>query len=153
MKKLIKVGSCIALCMAVLSLSAFMANTVLTGLAIQNSTIDSTTIGATTPSTLAGTFPASSTVKIFQTTGTSCTTGGVAGNQCTTSAITFPGPAWVDTGYIGGCWTEGPSTGSPVIQGISGGADKTTTTFKISVMEVGSVASAYNTANCIFFHP
>jgi len=153
--KAIKIASCVVLLFIA---TAFAAFTTITSIALVNSTIDSTPIGATTPSTGAFTSlivntsipTTSSAVKIFQSSGTSCTTSGTAGNVCTSSSISIPGPAFADTGYFGGCETEGANTGSPVIQGL---ASKTTNTIQVGVLQGGSVASSYGTIDCWLFHP
>src|SRR6185312_13629689 len=89
-----------------------------TGAAIVNSTINSTTIGATTPSTVAATSLTSSTSAQFNGsllnngTGfkhirvTSCTTAsGSDVNFCNTT-VTWPTPAFPDTNYTYGCSSD-----------------------------------------------
>lgn len=81
--------------------------------------------------------------------GTSCTTPGAQGSQCTTGLISLPGPAFPDTNYTLVCVPDGPATGSPVIQGVGG---KNPSSFTLAVLQVGTAASSYGAADCIAIH-
>ena len=81
--------------------------------------------------------------------GTSCTTPGTQGSECTTGSIALPGPAFPDANYTIVCVLEGPSTGSPVIQGI---ASRSPSSFTLGVLQVGTAASSYGAADCIAVH-
>lgn len=81
--------------------------------------------------------------------GTSCSTPGGQGSQCTTSLISLPGPAFPDTNYTLVCVLDGPATGTPVIQGIGG---KNASSFTLSVVQVGTAVSSYGQADCIAIH-
>src|SRR6185369_11765369 len=77
-----------------------------------NSTIDSTTIGATTPSSAVvtqlgvntGISQSGTGAKHFR--GTSCTTAASAGATCPTT-VTWPGGAFANTNYTYVCFTNG----------------------------------------------
>lgn len=133
----------------------------LTGAAIVNSTINSTTIGATTPSTGAFTTFSSSTSSVFNgsitNTGTgikhvrvaSCTTAASANAFCNTT-VTWPAPAFPDTNYTYGC--SGDGNGAAMVQGTASGS-KTASTFIAVVLNTpGNSLASSVTLNCWAFH-
>lgn len=156
---------------ACLTTLLWAANTVLTGVALKNSTVDSTTLGATTPSsgafttltsnagaTVSGGFIVNSGIqsgtgfKHFRVTGGSCTTSGTQGSTCQTPSISLPGTAYADTNYTITCMEDGfiaVNTGTPTVIGTG---TKTTSSFTLVVAQVGAVAAAYGAIDCVSAH-
>lgn len=162
-------------CLATLLLWA--ANTTLTQVTLKNSTVDSSPVGSITPSSGAFTTLSSSgaftpsggtTVsgglvinggvqsgtgfKHFRVTGGSCTTSGSQGSTCQTGAISIPGTAYADTNYTGVCMLDGQiatNTATPAIQGFG---SKSTASFTLVVMQVGSAAASYGALDCVTMH-
>jgi hypothetical protein len=120
---------------------------------IINSTINSTTIGATTPSTGAFTQLGVSTgvtnsgtgIKHFR--GTSCTTASSAGAFCQT-IITWPGGAFADTSYTAVCNIE-----NTAVLYLANYNNKTTSQITTIIqLSAGNTTGASGTLDCIAFH-
>lgn len=134
--------------------------TTLTSVAIKNSTLDSTPIGATTPSTAVvtsltvntGVSSAGTGFKHFRVTGGSCTTGGSQGSTCQTAAISIPGTAYADTNYSLVCELDGSIATNTATPAIMGAASKSTGSFTLTVIQVGTSAASYGAIDCITVH-
>lgn len=129
-----------------------------TGAAIVNSTINSTTIGATTPSTVAATALTSSTSAQLNSsvlnTGTgfkhmraaSCTTPATNPGTCSTT-LTWPTPAFADANYTLVCTSENSAAY------VGGAGSKTTTQFNVNIFNNPPVNTAISvTLDCIGVH-
>ena len=121
--------------------------------AIINSTIDSTTIGATTPSSAVvtqlgvntGVTQTGTGVKHFR--GTSCTTTSGAGGFCQT-IITWPGAVFTDTNYTAVCNVE-----NTVVLYLQGYNNKTTSQITTIIqLSAGNTTAASGTLDCIAIH-
>lgn len=126
---------------------------------IINSTINSTTIGASTPSSAVVTSLVTNTSAQFNGSmaqnGTafkfvevsSCTTAASAGASCTT-VITWPTPAFVDNGYIMGC------SGGGTLASFEGFNTKTATTAATVVTNTpGNTTAISIPLDCWAWHP
>jgi hypothetical protein len=121
---------------------------------IINSTINSTTIGATTPSTgsftglgiTSGLTNAAGGAKHQR--GTTCTTAAGTNGECGTT-VTWGGGGFVDTNYTWGCTVE---SNAGTVQYIYGGG-KTATAASFQVMNTpGNTGAASGTYDCWAFH-
>lgn len=128
----------------------------LRNLAITLSTINSTTLGATTPA--AGTFTAlgantgvdASKTGFKHFRGTSCTTAAVASASCNTT-VTWPGSAFADTNYTAGCSLNDVTT--PGAAWDFGTGTKTTTTMVTGIQNIpGSSLAVSGQLNCWAIH-
>lgn len=138
---------------AVIFLSTLLfAVTKLRQVQLVSSTIDSTTIGATTPSSAVLTTLKVNTSVLNNGSAlqhlrvSSCTTGSGANGFCG-GTITW-NVAWADTNYTAVCMIDGSATIS-----VQGTASKTTTQIGYVVYNVnGNTAAASGTLNCIAMH-
>lgn len=156
MKKALKIA--FFLLIAVMAMYGFAK---LTGANIVNSTINSTTIGSTTPSTGAFTALSSSTSAIFNggitNTGTgfkhvratSCTTTSGVGTGNCTGTVTWPAPAFADTNYTYGCAVEGG--GQVMFTNVVTGS-KTTSTMQYTILNTPGNGSSSGIIECWAFH-
>lgn len=123
--------------------------------AIINSTVDSTTIGATTPSSVVATQLGVNTGVTNSGGGfkhtrvASCTTAATTNATCTTT-VTWPGGAFADTSYTFGCISDG--NGAANFQG-SDVANKTAASIHAIVQNTpGNSAATSVTLNCWGMH-
>lgn len=135
---------------------AFAATTKLNKVAIQNSTVDSTTIGATTPSSVvvttfqANTSMLSTGTAFKHTRGTTCTTAASLNASCATT-VSWPGSNFADTNYTYGCNVE--STGGVVAYLNADPSNKTIAHVSIEIINTpGNNSAASGTYNCWAFH-
>jgi hypothetical protein len=121
---------------------------------IINSTINSTTIGATTPSTGAFTqFAVSTGVTptgggFKHQRGTTCTTAAGTNGECGTT-VTWGGGAFADTSYTSGCTVE--STAGTVQYLYGGGKAAASVSFQV-MNTPGNTGAASGTYDCWAFH-
>jgi hypothetical protein len=164
MKQFVKTFSAMLLALIVVVALCGFALTRYRSLAITNSTIDSTPIGATTPSSIIGTSINSTTTTIVGTSlgviggvinsGAglkhvrvgSCTANTATGGFCATT-VTWPS-AWADTNYTAVC-----SVDNTAVLFSAGTSAKTTTTISIIVaVTSGNTGSFSGIINCIGMH-
>lgn len=131
-----------------------LANTQYRRLAVFNSTIDSTTLGATTPSTIAGTTlkvntsMLSSTGFKHQRFGATCATAATALSSCSqtlTWATPFP-----DANYTPVCWGH-DGLNEPAYLAEQAGA-RTAASISVLVIATINQPASFNGVNCIAFH-
>lgn len=144
----------VSLVIVVLFASAF-ALTKYRQIAITSSTIDSTTIGATTPSTAVVTqLSATSGITnsgggLKHIRGTSCTTAASTNATCLTT-ITWPGGGFTDTNYTYVCSLE--ADGGVAYQNMVI-ANKTAATVQMNIVNTpGNVLADHGTYNCVGMH-
>lgn len=159
MKKFQKLGAILMLLFISTSLVGFVLTTV-TSIAIKNSTLDSSPIGGTTPSTAVvtlltinqGVSSAGTGFKHFRVTGGSCTTPGGQGTTCQTTSISIPGTAYADTNYSLVCELDGSIATNTATPAIMGAASKAAGSFTLTVIQVGTAAASYGAIDCITVH-
>jgi hypothetical protein len=145
----------------ILTVAVMYGFTTVTGMNLKNSVINSTTIGATTPSS--GIF---TSVQVnsgllvnagVNNTGTgfkhvrvaSCTTTAVANNFCNTT-VTWPAPAFADTNYTYGCSSDG--NGAAAYQTTSSGSKTASNFVAVVINTPGNSAATSVTLNCWAYH-
>lgn len=131
---------------------AFGALTRYRSIALENSTINSTTIGATTPSSVVATTSKTNTSVLqggghkHQRFSTGCTTGASAGSACT-DTLTWTTP-FVDANYTVICMGAGvtPAQGGLTLATVAAA------TVQVETYTVTSTAIHYSTIECIADH-
>lgn len=140
-----KKASFLILFITVIGLGMLLAQTFtgLTRISLTNSTVNSTTIGATTPST--GVFTSSSTTQhVLCSTAhcafsvNSCTTAASANAACN-STVTLP-VTYADTSYLVSCQTAALLSGGAVV--VVGDAPSTTSAIVLQIQNLGANAAA-----------
>lgn len=163
----------LSLCLVFMVVACWASYTKLQSVAIQNSIINSTTIGATTPSTgrfsSLGVSTFAGNKCIFSdgsgnlqeadgncsgqwqvSSATGCTTGGVAWNTCQTT-VTWP-VAFADTNYIVTCQGIGATGGFPSKIFINSVA-LLAASVHVTTSDGGSDNDRFQNIHCIAYHP